>query len=482
MLSNTRIVSQNPWWTATDWERGDPHLLDLDQAPMQLPAPGFVDEIPLGEPAIHVVRGPRQVGKSTGLKLLVRRAIEHEGLDRRSVVYLALDLLADQPIAELAATVARARDLADPLGQAVLLLDEVTAVPRWAEAIKALWDDGTLRRDTIVCTGSSASALARAATERLPGRRGRGEDYLVLPCSFASFATAVDPEIDGSPEMALSDIFSERGGRALRRARVLQPRLDRALERYLRFGGFPAAVREAVVGAREPSKQTRRVVWDSLEREVLGPGASRAALATLLERIARSLSAKTNWSTLAREMDVPLGSRKRHSEYRSVKQYVELLACGYGLLVLYFWKSGSDSNDLSRDKKVYFGDPLIYTVARDQAPGLRFDVPAAVENAMALALWRRYEPLSTQAEGFASPSRLHAWETRRPREIDFVCGPRSQVEMVEVKYQAHVGPADTLVMRASFPGRPAVLVTRDVLRLEPEQAFVPASLMLWALG
>ncbi len=59
---------------------------------------------------------------------------------------------------------------------------------------------------------------------------------------------------------------------------------------------------------------------------------------------------------------------------------------------------------------------------------------------------------------------------------------RSQLDLAEVKYRAHVRPADTLVMRASFPGRPSVLVTRDTLRLEKEHAFVPASLLLWAVG
>jgi len=53
---------------------------------------------------------------------------------------------------------------------------------------------------------------------------------------------------------------------------------------------------------------------------------------------------------------------------------------------------------------------------------------------------------------------------------------------VEVKYQSRVGGRDSLVIRRAFPGRPAVVVTRDVLRFEEDHAFVPASLFLWALG
>jgi predicted AAA+ superfamily ATPase len=268
----------------------------------------------------------------------------------------------------------------------------------------------------------------------------------------------------------------------LRRNLAYLPRLDGLLERYLTFGGLPAAVAEAATGVTAPSVEVMRVLWDSLEREVAGPGASGAALVALLERVARSLGSKTSWSALAREMDVPLGGRRTTGDYRTVKQYVERLSRAYFLLVLYFWKAGSDSNDLSRDKKVYFGDPLLHTITLEKAPGLARDLPAAVENAVALALYRHYEPVDVQAEGYAGPERLHAWETKKPNEIDFVCGPRAALEMIEVKFRSHIGLADTLVMRQSFPGRPHVLVTRDVLRLEDEHAWIPASLLLWALG
>ncbi len=58
---------------------------------------------------MHILRGPRQVGKSTDLKLLAERAL---GDTPRQVVYLALDLLEGQPAAELARTVERACELA----------------------------------------------------------------------------------------------------------------------------------------------------------------------------------------------------------------------------------------------------------------------------------------------------------------------------------------------------------------------------------
>ncbi len=478
-LADERIAAANPWWADPAWEQRDPHLRRLSEQPVRLPDPGFVGEVSLERPAIHLVRGPRQVGKSTGLKLLAGRALAAHPAAR--VAYLPLDLLEDRPIADVAATIARAKALAGR-GATLLLLDEVTAVPRWARAVKALWDDGTVAGDVVVCTGSSAADLVTGGAEGLPGRRGPGRDFLVLPASFASFARATDPLVPRSPGLGVALMVSDQGAGVLRDAERLLPRLAEALERYLVFGGLPAAVADAVAGERVPRPETQRIMWDAIEREVIRKGASGPALAALLERVVRSLGSKTNWSALARDMDVPLGGRRTAPHHRSVRDYVDFLSRVYAIAVVYFWKPGADSGDLSRDKKLYFGDPLLHLVARTHAPGLAFDVAAAVENAVALTLLRCYEPPAHQAAGFTAPARIHVWESARGREIDFVCGRKGSVDLVEVKYRTGADRRDTLSMRNAFPSRPAVLVTRDTLGREGSCALVPAPLFLWALG
>src|SRR5574337_1818490 len=111
-LSDAMIGRLNPWWTDRHWAETDPHLEELAAHAIVLPEPAFSTEITFGDRSTHVIRGPRQVGKSTGLKLLVRRLVENDGVDPRSIVYLNLDLLEDQPIEELANTIIRAKDLA----------------------------------------------------------------------------------------------------------------------------------------------------------------------------------------------------------------------------------------------------------------------------------------------------------------------------------------------------------------------------------
>jgi predicted AAA+ superfamily ATPase len=483
-LSEAVILRQNPWWTNPAWQAADPHLVLLAEQPVRLPA-RMVDEIDLRSPGLHTLRGPRQVGKSTDLKLLVQRALD-EGRPPQQVIYLQVDLLYGQPIAELDATVDAAKRLARAGPGSLVLLDEVTSLDGWDIGVKAMWDTGVLRGDTVVATGSSAAELYRGVAERWPGRRGAGEDHLVLPQSFGDFARALFPTIPASPRLLVREVLAPAHRDVLDQGRLHLPQLTQAFGLYLRFGGLPAAVAEAVAGRATPSPQTMRIIDDSLVREVMRKGAGEAAAQAMLERIARSLGSRVSWTALAEDMDVPLGTvgrtRRGPPTGRTVRDYVEFLAAGYLVMVLYAWKADLTGSDLAREKKLYFGDPLLYWAALDHA-GLREDVPALVENALALALLRRYEPIVQQYRGFVEPTTVHLWRSKRGGEIDFLAGSRREFDLVEVKYQDRVDRRILNGLRAAFPGRPAIVASRGELALVDEHsALVPAPLLAWVLG
>ncbi len=484
MLNDEQILRYNTWWTQPGWAAQDPHLRRLAQQPARLPSPP-VGDLDLARPAVHILRGPRQVGKSTDLKLIAERALA-EGYAPRQVVYLALDLLEGQPAEELTRTVERAYELAGAAPRPrLLLLDEVTSARRWRISVKTMWDDGRIDEDIVICTGSSAVDLAEGAAELLPGRRGPGRDYLVLPQDFGSFAHATEPSIPRGLGLTIAEMLSDDGRAALLDARLHLPALQRCLERYLLFGGLPAAVGEAIAGTPTPTEEVQRILWDSLVREVQRRGATMPATQALLERIMRSLGSKVSWSQMAQEMDVPLSGRTRRgasqNDRRTLQSYVEFLASNYFALILYFWKPDSGTNDLPKDKKIYFGDPLLHTITADRT-GLARDVHADVENAMALALYRRYEPAERSPENTRAPERLHVWGTKSGGEIDFVCGPRDSIEAVEVADWNHLNRQKATAPMRALPNRPAIVATRHELEFGATAKLVPAAMALWALS
>jgi predicted AAA+ superfamily ATPase len=158
------------------------------------------------------------------------------------------------------------------------------------------------------------------------------------------------------------------------------------------------------------------------------------------------------------------------------------MAAAYFLLITHFWRARSATNSQSNDKKVFFGDPLLYTLTRDRAPGLPFDQPALVENCVGLALLRRYQPQSRLIESFLAPDQLHIWQTAKGKEIDFVCGPRSAPDVVEVKYQTNPRTSAASAAARAHPGRPVIMATKDALSLGPTYSLIPTHTLLWALG
>ena len=65
------MESGNNFWEKTNWENKDPHLGKLQDAPFQRPFPNFNFEN-----GLYIIRGPRQIGKTTWLKRILQQALK----------------------------------------------------------------------------------------------------------------------------------------------------------------------------------------------------------------------------------------------------------------------------------------------------------------------------------------------------------------------------------------------------------------------
>lgn len=150
----------------------------------------------LSEPAplMQVLVGPRQVGKTTGMRQLLARwqdASHYANAD---------DLLTADRTWLLAQWQAAAR-----LGEGTLLvIDEIQKAPNWSETIKSLWDAAP-HRLRVVLLGSSSLQLHYGLSESLAGRF---ELTRIYHWTFAELREAFGYDLD----------------------------------RYLQFGGYPGAV------------------------------------------------------------------------------------------------------------------------------------------------------------------------------------------------------------------------------------------------
>jgi predicted AAA+ superfamily ATPase len=92
---------QNPWWAETAAVNEDPYLAEYDQAVVKWEPP-HLHALKLDRDLIYILLGPRQAGKTTFFKLLIRHLLLERNIHPRTILYLNCEALGPQTPQELA--------------------------------------------------------------------------------------------------------------------------------------------------------------------------------------------------------------------------------------------------------------------------------------------------------------------------------------------------------------------------------------------
>ncbi|MBF0409649.1 MAG: ATP-binding protein [Candidatus Riflebacteria bacterium] len=108
---------------------------------------------------IQVIVGPRQVGKTTGIKhLLARYSKKYHYANADDLLVTDRTWLLEQ------------WQRAEMMGEgALLVIDEIQKIPNWSETLKSLWDRSSARLRVVVL-GSSSLQIQSGLCESLAGR------------------------------------------------------------------------------------------------------------------------------------------------------------------------------------------------------------------------------------------------------------------------------------------------------------------------
>ena len=261
------------------------------------------------QPLIQVLIGPRQVGKTTGIKQLIER-----------INMPACYANADDVLVSDRNWLLEQWQKALRLGHGTLLvIDEIQKIPNWAESIKAQWDaePGRLK---VLLLGSSALQLHGGLSESLAGRH---ELTRVYHWSYAE----------------LRDAFGYD------------------LPRYLAYGGYPGAVPFEADPDRWYAYMKESIVEavigkDILQnRKVANPALFRQAFEILCHYPAQEIS----YTKL-------LGQLQERGNTDLVKYYLELYG---GAFLIYSVLKYSAKAWLARSSspKMLPACPALYTMA-----------------------------------------------------------------------------------------------------------------------
>lgn len=296
------------FWEKQDWEIEDKHLKALKILPFNRK----FNPLPKG-PGLFVIRGPRQIGKSSWLKKMLLEA------NPKAAFYLSCENISEfKELHEV---------LKANLDRKILLIDEITFVDQWWRPIKSILDTHDDIR--IVVTGSHAHDVKKGM-DQMPGRWGNGGDFELLPMDYFEFSEM--RKVAGWPRLEF----------------------DKELELYFRVGGFPTALAESGAEGKNPiSSQEVYRRW--LLGDILKLGKSETYLREILGQIAL-----TTTSTISLQK---IAQRTQIGSHNTAHDYIEILESCFALKTLYEIDLENNSPKFRKEKKFYFRDPLIYWMA-----------------------------------------------------------------------------------------------------------------------
>jgi len=387
------MVLQNPWWRDKDEIYNDEKIKAV-----------FSKKNPLRyffEKGNKVIIGPRQVGKTTCLKLSILDLLE-KGINPRNVMYFSCDLLRNyKEIVEVIRTFERL-----PMGEKYVFLDEVTFVSEWERAIKFFLDSPLSRNINLYVTGSTSAGIKR---ESFPGRPIKIEEF--LPLSFRKVVFLLKPEFKGRVEKLKAPTTPEE---IYKNALDLYPYYDELMNAfyfYLNSGGYPRAIYELMDG--EISLDTYEMIYNATIFDITKLGRSERIALSIVLGILRRYGDRVSLNSLAKELEIGA-----HTTVRDYLELFEELFIGRN----YFQADlKSFAPLLRKERKVYFIDPLVVNTFSRHF-GFDVDISKKIEGVVGEHLKRNFETYFFYGK----------------REVDFV----TKRFGVEVKWQNKVKASD----------------------------------------
>ena len=483
------ISKQNPWWASTSVINDDPKLREFDTADVKW-MPRLRKYMNLDADVLYSMRGPRQVGKTTLAKLIIR-----DELNRRNpadILYYSCDLLTDpQQMAGLLETFLRWSNERSR-GRKLIILDEISKVKDWESAYKHIIDTYGIAKKTFILTGSSCWDI-KHGVERLPGRKGEatGEQNhkILLPMKFAEYVNLRSPRIRAVVEAAKLDVSATRQGAllelmTLKAENWVNPLLPHLLElqslldEYFITGGIMGAVNQ-YVRDKEIKNTTYELYLQMFFGDLAKLGRDESTAKKLLSAVLKHAPSPVGWTRIHTEMGIP--------QPVTVSQYAEVLNTLFVLNIYHSFDINRNQPNQRSDKKLQIPNPFFFHAFRGHIENPAGDYyRQAVEYLMnggkpLLAEFVTGDHLARCAYN-AHPTDLYDQSNsvfyvrnRRGEAIDFILRLPSMFLPVEVKYQNQINSQDYKNLRHHPQG---VLVTKQTVDLKENHPAIPMPIFL----
>jgi uncharacterized protein len=492
------ITSNNPWWDSKDKINLDVKIEEINRSKISWD-PRIRKTFNYHKDLIYSLRGPRQVGKTTLIKIQIREFLE-DGVNPWNIMYYAFDIYnTPKDLVEIVKTYFNQTAQFRSSDRHFLFLDEISSIKDWQRGIKTLWDENYLKNCTVVVTGSHTVDLQRS-TERLAGRRGDIDeddsyDKIFLPMKFSEYVSILDSDLKAMIDSSFqrdtrSEIFynllNQKIDNRFQRSLAALPKLNTLFQNYLLTGGIPKVINEYLKSGKIESS-IYNIYFQSIIADIHSLDADESIFKRLINHITERINFTFSFRDIQKNIDV--GSSN------TVERYINLLCSMFVLINFYRYDANKKERKMEKPKKIHFHDPFFFhTLYSWTKPQESFknsqqflskeaNQGPLVEGVVGDHLIRLIFHLVKKKQMFDYSNYLFYWQDKNNYEVDYILCNGTDIEVpIEVKYtNSDIKKEDIngIINFERVTGvKNAILITKETLRSHEDYVEIPASIFL----
>ena len=487
------LASQNPWWIDAKAIYGDGDVQNVDSCPVNW-IPRIFYRFALNQDVVHTLRGPRQVGKTTLLKLIIKNLIKN-GVEGRRIFYWSCDLIQGpkEILSLLNGYIDSTRFIYN--NRLFIFLDEISTVKDWQIGIKYLYDRGKLNNTTLILTGSHSIDIKKAF-ERLPGRRGNEDviyDKIFVPMKFSEYVELRDKDLKHvirnlgllNLQKRSSLFFKIARGEIpleITELNLYYDRLARLFDEYLLTGGIIKAICSYLTDGLIPNN-LYTIYVNATIGDIKRWGKRESYISQLIKLIIERLTLPVSWNSLRDDTDIGSPS--------TVSEYVDILKSSFVLCPIYKIDRSKAGPNIKKDKKIHFLDPFIFHALRSWVyqispfeSALNYlshveEKSKLIESIVCDHFIRLLYNLNPS--DLFDPSRNLFYWSNKNHEVDFVLKIKNNYIPIEVKYQNEIRGSDYQGIYSFYSAESefkGILMSKHHLNIHNEISTIPIHLLL----
>ncbi len=367
---------------------------------------------------IIAIKGPRQAGKTTLLKILKEYLITQKNISPSSIIYITfedrdiLDAFSKDPKEFIGSYLAK-----EPDSKFYFLIDEFQYLEDGGQKLKLLYD--TYENVKFIITGSSSLEITEHTAKYLVGRVF---SFYLYQFSFLEYLQTKPKNMQNVYEEASKRIndFLDRGKSLGVKEDIFVKDFSHSFEDFIIFGGYPEVI-------KAKDFETKRIILKNIydtyiTKDIVGLLRIKdvSGFRTVVSLLANQIGNLLNLQTLASDSG---------SYFRQLKQYLSILEETFIIRNLkpHF---KNRTTELKKNPKVYFIDTGLrnWTINNFNKLEIRADVGNLVENVVLSSLYEK------------GNEEIRYWRTLGQAEVDFILKHPDKIIPVEVKYSPLKSP------------------------------------------